>query len=190
MYHIGNHYYLSRDLVSSVASNLNPFRARRHKLSQADIYAKETSTRKPIFRVHRWNRRLKIAFCESSLQWRQLEYKGHISRGFHFAIRCYCSADQSDCEAGQAAVSFISWADRLLIWTNDKRALHNECQSSRFNHGKIMSQGTNGTPLSSLAYPAISVDFSEMNMYSAEVSIFDMKLKGRYDKCDIEPGFG
>lgn len=31
----------SRDLVPSVASNLNPFRARRQKFSQADIYAKE-----------------------------------------------------------------------------------------------------------------------------------------------------
>lgn len=147
-----NYNYLSRDLVPFVASNLNLFRARRHRLFQVDIYTKETPTKKPNFRVQRWNLRLKIAFYGASLQWRQLEYKGHISRGFHFAISCHCLVDQSESEPGQAVVSFISWADRLLIWTNGKRALHNECQSSRFNHGQIMSQRANGTPLSSLAY--------------------------------------
>lgn len=41
--------------------------------------------------------------------------KGHISRGFHFAIRCHCLVDQSESGAGQAVVSYISRAHRLLI---------------------------------------------------------------------------
>lgn len=64
---------------------------------------------------------------------------------------------------GQAAVSFISWADHSLIPTNDKQGNHNECQSSRFNHGLLMRHPANTELARSLAYHAIRVDFSEYN---------------------------
>lgn len=160
--HIGNYNYLSRDRLPSAASNLIPFRARRHKLSQKTSTPKKRQQENYFFAFRYEIFVLKIAFHGSSLHWRQLEYKGHISRGFHFAIRCHCLVDQSESGAGQAVVSYISRAHRLLIWTNDVRELYNECQSSRFNHGQIMSWLANGTSLNSLAYRGIGVDFSNI----------------------------
>lgn len=51
-----------------------------------------------------------------------------------------------------------------------------------------MSWLANGTSLNSLAYRGIGVDFSTLNMYSAEVSPFDMKLgkKDEYSWQDSE----